>query len=123
MDLELVWRPRLEELCCLIEEKRVERFFLLKNLVLQKLSKPIFSSKSIRVFVVKSSEPGLRVSTPKKLFKLAVNRNKIKRQIKNIFQKNNLYQNDVIFVVMVFTPFLSLSYKEASFEICKAVKS
>jgi hypothetical protein len=24
---------------------------------------------------------------------------------------------------MVFTPFLSLSYKEASFEICKAVKS
>ena len=75
------------------------------------------------MFAVKSSEPGLRVSTPKKLFKLAVNRNKIKRQIKNIFQKNSLYQNDVIFVVMVFTPFLSLSFKEASFEICKAVKS
>jgi ribonuclease P protein component len=92
-------------------------------LVLQKLSKPIFSSKSIRVFVVKSSEPGLRVSTPKKLFKLAVKRNKIKRQIKNIFQKNNLYKDDLVFVVMVFTPFLSLSYKEASFEICKAVKS
>ena len=123
MDLELVWRLRLEELCCLIEEKRVEKFFLYKNLVLQKLSKPIFSSKSIRVFVVKSSEPGLRVSTPKKLFKLAVKRNKIKRQIKNIFQKNNLYKDDLVFVVMVFTPFLSLSYKEASFEICKAVKS
>ena len=123
MDLELVWRLRLEELYCLIEEKRVEKFFLRKNLVLQKLSKPIFSSKSIKVFVVKSSEPGLRVSTPKKLFKLAVKRNKIKRQIKNIFQKNNLYKDDLVFVVMVFTPFLSLSYKEASFEICKAVKS
>ena len=123
MDLELVWRLRLEELYCLIEEKRVEKFFLHKNLVLQKLSKPIFSSKSIRVFVVKSSGPGLRVSTPKKLFKLAVKRNKIKRQIKNIFQKNNLYKDDLVFVVMVFTPFLSLSYKEASFEICKAVKS
>ena len=53
----------------------------------------------------------------------AVKRNKIKRQIKNIFQKNNLYKDDLVFVVMVFTPFLSLSYKEASFEICKAVKS
>ena len=92
-------------------------------MVLQKLSKPVFSSKSIKVFTVKSLEPGLRVSIPKKLFKLAVKRNKIKRQIKNIFQKNNLYKDDLVFVVMVFTPFLSLSYKEASFEICKAVKS
>ena len=123
MALEPEWRPRQVGLFFLIEEKRVEKFFLHKNLVLQKLSKPIFSSKSIRVFVVKSSKPGLRVSTPKNLFKLAVKRNKIKRQIKNIFQKNNLYKDDLVFVVMVFTPFLSLSYKEASFEICKAVKS
>lgn len=68
-------------------------------------------------------QPELRIATPKKNFKLAVTRNKIKRQIKSIFHLNNLNEDGSLFVIMVFKPFLSLSYQEASFEICKAVKS
>ena len=36
---------------------------------------------------------------------------------------NNLNEDGSLFVIMVFKPFLLLSYQEASFEICKAVKS
>ncbi len=68
-------------------------------------------------------QPELRIATPKKNFKLAVTRNKIKRQIKSIFHLNNLNEDGSLFVIMVFKPFLLLSYQEASFEICKAVKS
>ena len=105
------------------KKKRQKSSFCVESLALQKLPKPLYSSKQIRVFVLESSGPALRISTPKKIFKLAVTRNKIKRQIKDMFQKNDLYKDNVVFVVMVFAPFLSLNYQEASFEICKAVKS
>ena len=87
------------------------------------LPRPIFASKNIKVFQLPADEPALRVATPKKNFKLAVTRNKIKRQIKAIFYLNKLNEDNSLFVVMVFKPFLLLSYQEASFEICKAVKS
>ena len=90
---------------------------------LHRLPKPIFASKNIKVFQLPAHEPALRVATPKKNFKLAVTRNKIKRQIKAIFYLNKLNDENSLFVVMVFKPFLLLSYQEASFEICKAVKS
>jgi ribonuclease P protein component len=92
-------------------------------LALQRLPKPIFVSKNIKIFQVASVQPELRIATPKKNFKLAVTRNKIKRQIKSIFHLNNLNEDGSLFVIMVFKPFLLLSYQEASFEICKAVKS
>ena len=87
------------------------------------LPRPIFASKNIKVFQLPADEPELRIATPKKNFKLAVTRNKIKRQIKAIFHLNKLNEESSLFVVMVFKPFLLLSYQEASFEICKAVKS
>tara|TARA_B100000795_G_C22802601_1_gene442750 strand:- start:2013 stop:2291 length:279 start_codon:yes stop_codon:yes gene_type:complete len=92
-------------------------------LALQRLPKPIFVSKNLKIFQVSSGNSELRIATPKKLFKLAVTRNKIKRQIKSIFHVNELNENNDLFVIMVFKPFLLLSYQEASFEICKAVKS
>ena len=87
------------------------------------LPRPIFASKNINVFQLPADEPELRIATPKKNFKLAVTRNKIKRQIKAIFHSNKLNEENSLFVIMVFKPFLLLSYQEASFEICKAVKS
>jgi len=92
-------------------------------LALQRLPKPIFVSKNIKIFQVVAVQPELRIATSKKNFKLAVTRNKIKRQIKSIFHVNNLNEDGSLFVIMVFKPFLLLSYQEASFEICKAVKS
>ncbi len=92
-------------------------------MALQRLPKPIFVSKNLKIFQVSSGNSELRIATPKKLFKLAVTRNKIKRQIKSIFHVNDLNEKDDLFVIMVFKPFLLLSYQEASFEICKAVKS
>ncbi len=92
-------------------------------MALQRLPKPIFVSKNLKIFQVSSGNSELRIATPKKLFKLAVTRNKIKRQIKSIFHVNELNENNDLFVIMVFKPFLLLSYQEASFEICKAVKS
>ena len=92
-------------------------------MALQRLPKPIFVSKNIKIFQVVAVQPELRIATSKKNFKLAVTRNKIKRQIKSIFHLNNLNEDGSLFVIMVFKPFLLLSYQEASFEICKAVKS
>lgn len=92
-------------------------------MALQRLPKPIFVSKNLKIFQVPSGNSELRIATPKKLFRLAVTRNKIKRQIKSIFHVNDLNEKDDLFVIMVFKPFLLLSYQEASFEICKAVKS
>ena len=89
----------------------------------QRLPKYFYSSKSLRLFYITSDPAGLRVSVPKTFFRLAVNRNKVKRQIKEIFRTNDLYFKKGCFVVMVYKPFCELSYREASFEIIKAVKS
>ena len=89
----------------------------------QKLPKYFYSSKNLRLFYIASEPSGLRLSVPKKFFRLAVDRNKIKRQIKEIFRANGLYFQKGCFIVMVYKPFCELSYREASFEIVKAVKS
>ena len=59
----------------------------------------------------------------KKIFKLAVTRNKIKRRVKEIFKNNHLFLNKGSFVLVAHKPFAELSFKEASFEIINAVKS
>ena len=75
-------------------------------MALQRLSKPIYVSKNIKIFQVAAVQPGLRIATPKKNFKLAVTRNKIKRQIKSIFHLNNLNEdykkNDLVLEVVNF---------------------
>jgi len=88
-----------------------------------RLPKHFHTSKNLRLFYLPSEPPGLRISIEKKNFKLAVDRNKIKRQIKDIYKKNNLFDGSGAFVVFVYRSFGDLKYHEASVEIVKAVES
>ena len=92
----------------------------------QKLSslKRLHSSKYFRVFYKPSIKRGLEISISKKYFKLAVERNKIKRQIKEIFRSaaDDIPREGVI-VFSVFRPYGELSYKSASLEIASALKN
>jgi len=54
---------------------------------------------------------------------LAVDRNKTKRVIKEIFRTNHLNPKSGGFLILVYESFSVLSFEEASFEIIKAVKS
>ena len=92
-------------------------------MVFSKLPKHFYSSKNLRLFFVEGDSDLIRVSISKKNFKLAVHRNKFKRQIKEIFRNENLYTVDGCFVIFVYKPFAELKYSEASVEIIKAVKS
>ena len=127
MVLEREWPPKPEGRFCLIEGKKVEKFSAhsLSNPI-QKLNslKRLYSSKYFRVFYKPSIKNGLEISISKKYFKLAVERNKIKRQIKEIFRS---VASDVpikgVIVFSVFRPYGELSYKNASLEIASAVKT
>ena len=127
MVLEREWLPKLEGRFCLIEGKKVEKFSAhsLSNSS-QKLNslKRLYSSKYFRVFYKPSNKNGLEISISKKYFKLAVERNKIKRQIKEIFRSvlGGVPVEGVI-VFSVFRPYGELSYKNASLEIASAIKT
>ena len=127
MVLEREWPPKPEGRFCLIEGKKVEKFSAhslsnpehkLKSL------KRIYSSKYFRVFYKPSNKNGLEISISKKYFKLAVERNKIKRQIKETFRS---VAGDIkiegIIVFSVFRPYGELSYKNASLEVASAIKN
>ncbi len=90
---------------------------------LNKLPKHFYSSKNFRAFFVRGDSSLLRISLQKKIFKLAVDRNKYKRRIKEIFRTNNLYKSHGCFVFLIYKPFIELKPSEASVEIIKAVKS
>ena len=90
---------------------------------LNKLPKHFYSSKNFRAFFVRGDSSLLRISLQKKNFKLAVDRNKYKRRIKEIFRTNNLYKSHGCFVFLIYKPFIELKPSEASVEIIKAVKS
>ena len=82
----------------------------------------LFSRKSFRI-LKKDNGAGFEVSISKKYFKLAVDRNKIKRRIKEIIRKNGY--SDFLsngFVFSVFRPFAELSYENANKEIQEAIK-
>ena len=126
MVLEREWQPKLEGRFCLIEGKKVEKFSAhsLSNSS-QKLNslKRLYSSKYFRVFYKPSSKNGLEISISKKYFKLAVERNKIKRQIKEIFRSvAGGMPTEGVIVFSVFRPYGELSYKKASLEIASVVK-
>lgn len=87
------------------------------------LPKHFHTSKNLRIFFIDGGAPGLRIVVSKKIFKLAVTRNKIKRQIKEIFKNNGLFLNKGSFVLIAYRSFVELSFKEASVEIVNAVKS
>lgn len=88
-----------------------------------KLPRHFYSSENLRLFYLKEASSPLQISTPKKLFKTAVSRNKIKRIIKEVFRTGGLEPVSGGFLVLVYESFSDLSFKEASFEIVKAVKS
>tara|TARA_B100001109_G_scaffold170120_1_gene138915 strand:+ start:354 stop:599 length:246 start_codon:yes stop_codon:yes gene_type:complete len=76
------------------------------------------------VFYKDSSCRSLEISISKKYFKRAVDRNKIKRIIKEIFRRDSMSEifcGEVIF--SVFSPFGELSYGQAREEINKVVDS
>ena len=127
MVLEREWQPKLEGRYCLIEGKKAEKFSAhnLSNSG-QKLNtlKRLYSSKYFRIFYKPSIKKGLEISISKKYFKLAVERNKIKRQIKEIFRSaSGDMPREGVIVFSVFRPYGELSYKSASLEIASAIKN
>ena len=119
-------QPRLVELFYPTEEKRVERFLALSlsNSNQQFASlECLYSCKFFRIFYKRSKNSGFEISISKKFFRLAVDRNKTKRRIKEIFRKLSIEMSDGILVFSVFRPFGELSYDEAVIEISSAVKS
>ena len=72
---------------------------------------------------MRSKNSGLEIPISKKFFRLAVERNKTKRRIKEIFRKLSIEMPGGILVFSVFRPFGELSYEEAVIEISSAVKS
>ena len=126
MVFERECQPRLEELFYPTEEKRVERFLALSlSNSGQQLSSHecLYSCKHFRIFYKQSKNSGFEISISKKFFRLAVERNKTKRRIKEIFRKLSIDIPDGILVFSVFRPFGELSYEEAVIEISSAVKS
>ena len=82
----------------------------------------LFSSKSFRI-LKKDNSDGFEISISKKYFKLAVDRNIIKRRIKEIIRKNGY--SDFLstgFVFFVFRPYAELSYASANKEIQEAIE-
>ncbi len=127
MVLEPECQQKLEELFCLIEEKREERS-LAHNLSTRgqnfKSFECLHSSKYFRLFHKPSKKTGLEISISRKFFKLAVDRNKIKRRVREIFRVlSPTMPSSGIVVFSVFRPFAELSYGEAVQEVRSAVKS
>tara|TARA_B100001142_G_scaffold198660_1_gene197407 strand:+ start:2025 stop:2435 length:411 start_codon:yes stop_codon:yes gene_type:complete len=127
MGFEQEWPPRLVELFYLIEEKKVERF-LAPSLSKQKNQfeslERLYSCKYFRIFHKTSNINQIQISISKKFFKLAVERNKIKRQIKEIYRAlpDEVLLEGVL-VFSVFRPFGELSYDVASSEIAAAFEN
>ena len=119
-------QPRLVELFYPTEEKRVERFSALS---LSKSNQQfisfecLYSCKFFRIFYKRSKNSELKISISKKFFRLAVERNKAKRWIKEIFRKLSLEMPNGILIFSVFRPFRELSYEEVVMEISSAAKS
>jgi len=119
--------PRQVELFCQIEEKRAEKFLVHSlSSIRQKYNSQncVFTSKHFRLFYRDEKGPGIEISISKKFYKLAVERNKIRRKIKEIFRTESLFDlYDGVVVFSVFKPFGELSYKEASNKIKSAIES
>ena len=125
MALELECLQRLGVLFLPIEEKRVEKFLAHSltqtNYKYEDLDL-VYSSKNFRVFYKIIGDNVLQISISKKNFKSAVERNKIKRRVREVFREKSLLDLVSGMVVFsVFKPFGRLSYSEALLEIESAV--
>ena len=118
MAFELAWQPRLGAQFSLEEEERAEKFYLL-NLSLKQFKK-IYSSNFVAASLTGKS--GVFISTPKKFFPKAVDRNKIKRRIKSIIFDTGFESTSFGIKLIVREDFLALNYKEAYNEISAVIK-
>jgi len=81
-----------------------------KNLVLR--------SKTFKVYKeLSGSDEGLRIVVPKKSYKLAVDRNKAKRLIREAFRQLLKAEGGVMYVVFVYHGFLDLGLFDIKKEI------
>ena len=118
MAFELEWQPRLGVQFFQEEEERVEKFCL-HNLSLKQLKK-IYSTNFVAASLTGKS--GVFISTPKKIFPKAVDRNKIKRRIKSIIFDTGFESTSFGIKLIVREDFLALNYKEAYNEISAVIK-
>ena len=118
MAFELAWQPRLGVQFFQEEEERVEKFYL-HNLSLKQLKK-IYSTNFVAASLTGKS--GVFISTPKKIFPKAVDRNKIKRRIKSIIFDTGFESTSFGIKLIVREDFLALNYKEAYNEISAVMK-
>ena len=118
MAFELAWQPRLGVQFFQEEEERVEKFCL-HNLSLKQLKK-IYSTNFVDASLTGKS--GVFISTPKKIFPKAVDRNKIKRRIKSIIFDTGFESTSFGIKLIVREDFLALNYKEAYNEISAVIK-
>ena len=100
------------------EEEKVEKFCL-HNLSLKQLKK-IYSTNFVAASLTGKS--GVFISTPKKIFPKAVDRNKIKRRIKSIIFDTGFDSSSFGIKLIVREDFLALNYKEAYNEISAVIK-
>ena len=118
MAFELAWQQRLGVQFFQEEEERVEKFCL-HNLSLKQLKK-IYSTNFVAASLTGRS--GVFISTPKKIFPKAVDRNKIKRRIKSIIFDTGFESTSFGIKLIVREDFLDLNYKEAYNEISAVIK-
>ena len=86
-----------------------------KNLVLR--------SKTFKVYKeLSSSGEGLRIVVPKKSYKLAVDRNRAKRMVREVFRPIVRVEKDVMYVVFVYHGFLDLGLAEVEKEMFRLKK-
>ena len=118
MAFELAWQPRLDVQFFQAEEKRVEKFYLLKLSLKQ--FKKIYSSNFVAASL--TDKLGVFISTPKNIFPKAVDRNKVKRRIKSIIFDKGFCPDSFGIKLVVRKDFLALNYKEAYNEISAVIK-
>ena len=118
MAFELECRPRLGARFFRTEEEKVEKFCQ-PNLSLESIKK-IYSSNFLAASLTGKS--GVFISTPKKIFPKAVDRNKIKRRIKSIIFDTGFESTSFGIKLIVREDFLALNYKEAYNEISAVIK-
>ena len=118
MAFELECLPRQGERFFRTEEERVEKFCQ-PNLSLESIKK-IYSSNFLAASLTGKS--GVFISTPKKIFPKAVDRNKIKRRIKSIIFDTGFDSASFGVKLIVKEDFLALDYKEAYNEISTVIK-
>ena len=118
MAFELEWQPRLGAQFSPEEGVRVERFYLPS--LPHKSLKKIYSSNFVAASLTDKLD--VYVSTPKKIFPRAVDRNKIKRRIKSIIFEVGFDSRSFGIKIIVRKDFLALNYKEAYNEISAVMK-